>query len=52
MPAKIKRVKGGYQVKTPNRIHAKRTTKKKAQAQARLLNAVDHGWRPGFKPIG
>lgn len=46
MPAKITRVKGGYKVSTPNGTHAKKTSKKKAMAQKRLLNAVDHGWKP------
>lgn len=46
MPAKVKKVKGGYQVKTPNAVHAKKTTKAKAKAQQRLLNAIDHGWKP------
>lgn len=46
MPAKVTKVKGGYQVRTPNSIHAKHTTKAKADAQQRLLNAVDHGWKP------
>jgi len=46
MPAKITKVDGGYQVKTPNAVHAKHTTKAKAKAQQRLLNAVDHGWKP------
>jgi len=46
MPVTIKKVKGGFQVKTPNMTHAKKTTKKKAKAQKRLLNAVEHGWKP------
>ena len=46
MPAKITKVKGGYQVRTPNAIHAKATTPEKAAAQQRLLNAIDHGWKP------
>lgn len=46
MPAKLKKVKGGYQVTTPKAVHAKRTTLKKAKAQQRLLNALDHGWTP------
>ena len=46
MPVHIRKVKGGYRVRTPNGVHAKRTTLKKARAQARLLNAVDHGWTP------
>ncbi len=46
MPVRITKVNGGYQVKTPNMVHAKATTKPKAQAQERLLNAIDHGWKP------
>ena len=46
MPAKVKKVNGKYQVSTPNGVHAKGTTKAKAKAQQRLLNAVDHGWKP------
>lgn len=49
MPAKVTKVDGKYQVKTPNAVHAKGTTKAKAMAQQRLLNAVDHGWRPTGK---
>lgn len=50
MPVTIRKVKGGYRVSTPNSIKAKRTTKAKAKKQKRLLNAVDHGWRPTGKP--
>lgn len=43
MPVKIKKTKGGkYRVSTPNGVKAKDTTKKKAEAQERLLNAVEH----------
>lgn len=50
MPEKIKKVKGGgYQVSGPHGIHAKHTTKAKAQAQVRLLNAVEHGFKPTGK---
>lgn len=50
MPAKIiKKSNGKYEVKTPNGVHAKGTTKKKAEAQQRLLNAIDHGWKPTKK---
>jgi len=45
MPVKIKKV-DGYQVKTPGGVKAKDTTKAKAQAQANLLRAVEHGWKP------
>jgi hypothetical protein len=40
-----------YQVKTPNAVHAKGTTKEKAEAQRRLLNAIDHGWTPDRTPM-
>ena len=47
MPAKVRKLKSGkFQVKTPNGVHAKGTTKKKAVAQQRLLNAIDHGFTP------
>lgn len=46
MPVTIKKIKGGYRVSTPNGVHAKKTTKKNAEKQKRLLNAVEHGWRP------
>jgi hypothetical protein len=46
MPATIRKKGGRYQVATPNAVHAKGTTKQKAEAQKRLLNAIDHGWKP------
>ncbi|UFS70212.1 hypothetical protein LPW11_20350 [Geomonas sp. RF6] len=47
MPAKVTKNKdGSYKVSTPNAVHAKGTTKGKAEAQARLLNAMDHGFVP------
>lgn len=49
MPAKIKKV-NGYQVRTPGGVKAKSTTKKKAKRQKRLLNAVEHGFKPTGKP--
>ncbi|PNX51508.1 MAG: hypothetical protein BV458_11440 [Thermoplasmata archaeon M9B2D] len=49
MPVKVKKVKGGYRVSTPHGTKAKKTTKKKAEAQKRLLNAVEHGWKPTGK---
>ncbi len=49
MPVKIKKQKGGsYSVSTPNGTKAKHTTKAKAEAQKRLLNAVEHN--PDFHP--
>lgn len=38
-----------YRVSTPGGVKAKATSLKKALAQRRLLNAVDHGWRPTGK---
>ena len=46
MPVKVKKVGSKYRVSTPNQVHAKGTTKEKAEAQERLLNAVEHGWEP------
>lgn len=49
MPASVTKVGGGYQVKTPKMIHAKKTSLEKAMSQKRLLNAIDHGWKPPGK---
>jgi hypothetical protein len=46
MPYKIKKKDGNYEVSSPHGKKAKGTTKKKAEAQVRLLNAVEHGWTP------
>ncbi len=47
MPVKISKIGGGYRIRTPKMVHAKKTTKKKAMAQMRLLNAIEHSnWRP------
>lgn len=50
MPVKIKKVKGGYRVSTPNQVHAKKTSLSRAKRQKNLLNAVEHGWRPTRSP--
>jgi len=49
VPEKITKVKGGYRVSTPHGVKAKKTSKKKAKSQARLLRAVEHGWKPTGK---
>ena len=49
MPAKVRKRGSKYQVRTPSGVHAKGTTKAKAEAQARLLNAIDHGFVPKRK---
>jgi hypothetical protein len=47
MPVKIQSVgKGKYRVSTPHGTKAKHTTLAKAKSQERLLNAIDHGWKP------
>ena len=47
MPVSIKKNKGGgYSVSTPNGVKARNTTKAKAEKQKRLLNAVEHGFKP------
>ncbi len=50
MPVKISKTKKGYSVSTPGGVKAKGTTKIKAEAQKRLLNAVEHGWKPTGAP--
>jgi len=50
MPVHLTKLKNGkYKVTTPNGTRAKSTTKAKAEAQARLLRAIDHGWHPTGK---
>jgi len=51
MPVSIKNVGGKYRVSTPHGVKAKHTTKAKAEKQKRLLNAVEHGWKPTGKPV-
>lgn len=47
MPVTKKRIKGGkVRVSTPGGVKAKATTPEKAAAQERLLNAIEHGWKP------
>ena len=40
MPVSVQKKDGGYEVRTPNMVHAKKTTLEKAMAQKRLLGAV------------
>lgn len=49
MPVKITKT-DGYKVSTPSGVKAKHATKENAEAQKRLLNAVEHGWKPTGKP--
>jgi hypothetical protein len=41
-----KKKDGSYRVESPHGVRAKRTTKAKAKAQIRLLNAIEHGYDP------
>ena len=45
-PVKIRKVDGGFRVSTPSGVKAKSTTKAKAERQANLIRATEHGWRP------
>jgi ssDNA-binding replication factor A large subunit len=51
MPYAIRKVKGGYQVKNTQtgKIHAAKTSKANAEAQVRLLQALEHGMIPRKK---
>ncbi|KKN30820.1 hypothetical protein LCGC14_0830280 [marine sediment metagenome] len=48
MPVKITKV-DGFRVSTPGGVKAKHTTKKKAKAQKRLLQGIEHGMIPRKK---
>lgn len=51
MPVTIRKKKGGkYRVSTPGGVKSKGTTKKKAERQKRLINAVEHGFKPTGAP--
>jgi hypothetical protein len=43
---KARKKDGVYEVRSPSGVRAKRTTKKKAEKQIRLLNAIEHGYDP------
>lgn len=51
MPYKIKKV-DGFSVTSPHGTKAKETTLKKAKAQVRLLQGIEHGWIPGARKKG
>jgi hypothetical protein len=50
MPYTMQKVDGGYSVKSPHGTKAKKTSKKKAKSQVRLLRGVEHGWTPTGEP--
>lgn len=50
MPVKIRcKSESDCEVSTPGGVKAKHTTKVMAKKQMRLLNAVEHGWKPKAK---
>lgn len=50
MPVKLKKLKSGkVRVSTPGGVKAMATSMAKAQSQARLLNAIEHGFKPSKK---
>ena len=50
MPVHIRKV-NGFRVTHGGKVSAKSTTKEKAESQARLLRAVEHGFKPTGKPV-
>lgn len=50
MPVRISKSGSRYKVTHGGKVSAKHTTKAKAEAQARLLQAVEHN--PNWKPKG
>ena len=48
MPVKVTKV-NGFRVTHGGKVSAKKTTKKKAEAQARLLRGIAHGMKPRKK---
>lgn len=51
MPVKFTKLSSGkVRVSTPHGVKAKSTTMAKAKAQRRLLQGVEHGWKPTGKP--
>ncbi len=49
MPVTTRKTKGGFINSTPGGIKGRNMTEENAMAQKRLLNAVDHGWKPTGK---
>lgn len=46
MPVSIFKKGKKFKVVTPGGTKSKGTTKVKAEAQSKLLRAVEHGWKP------
>ena len=51
MPVRTTKLANGkVRVSTPSGVKAKATTPEKAEKQKRLLNAVEHGFKPTGRP--
>jgi len=51
MPYEMAKLKSGkVRVSGPSGVHAKSTSMKKAKAQIRLMEAVEHGFKPTGTP--
>lgn len=47
MPAEItKQMNGKYMVRSSGGVHGRDMTRKNAEKQCNLLNAIEHGWEP------
>lgn len=49
MPVKLTKTDGKYKVSTPHGTKSKGSSLKNALAQKRLLQGVEHGWKPSGK---
>jgi len=49
MPVRVRKVGKKYRVSTPGGVKAKGTTRGKAEAQKRLLDTIDYGFKPRKK---
>ncbi len=49
MPVKLTKLDGKVRVSTPHGVKSKGTTMAKAKAQKRLLQGIEHGWKPTGK---
>ncbi len=49
MPVKLTKLDGKVRVSTPHGVKSKGTTMAKAKAQERLLQGIEHGWKPTGK---
>jgi hypothetical protein len=50
MPVRTRKTKSGYTNSTPGGVKGRGMTKRNAMRQKRLINAVEHGFKPTGKP--